>query len=144
MVLVNALVEACETLIEVVLIEFIVLNIELSITVGLLVVLELKWKDVIIISVVVVGDIDVLDGTPDIGIDEWVVVDISSVELSVDEIEFEFVDTNGCEVIVVSDTVFDDVESARVTVLEVTSAICVLSVTTKIREKRLVIVVMSD
>lgn len=93
---------------------------------------------------VVVGDIDVLDGTPDIGIDECIVVDISSVELSVDEIEFEFVDTNGCEVIVVSDTVFDDVESARVTVLEVTSAICVLSVTTKIREKRLVIVVMSD
>lgn len=39
----------------------------------------------------------------------------------------------------VSGTVLDDVESA-----EVTSVICVLSVTTRIREKRLVIVVMSD
>lgn len=56
----------------------------------------------------------------------------------------ESVVINGCEVIVVNDTVFDDIESLKVAVdLELTSVACVVSLIAKIKEKRSVNIVIS-
>ncbi len=155
-VLVTRLVEDCETRTELVRLGMMVVNMDVLVNLGI--VLVLKREVGIVISLVFVDDICVLDAILDIINDEWTAVDVFCVELGMDEIVWlvlviecieddigieELAVINGCEVIIVCDTVFSEVELLKCVDIEWLFVVCVLSLVAKIKEKRPINIVIS-
>lgn len=142
-VAVIGLLEKCETLIELVLVEIMVTNVEVSVNVGAVVKLEL----VISIPIVFVDVIGVVDVTLDIVNVEPTEIDMSSIVLGMDETDWlivvfvfnedDIVDDTGKEELAVINSVDNKVELFK------DVDVSVMSFVAKIKEKRFVNIVVS-